>query len=341
MSQGDVGELLLTDEDLGLSTIAEADTLSLALPVPPLAREDVEPGHADSWSPDQMSDDSDAGGRAPTQVASIFPLDSHWRPCEMWHSTEETALSRPPVGHQVERFENGPVVILQSCHSLEDVAADDALERGATAVVGTATSIHSASGSSFVKALCDAALYHHCTLGEALRDARNFQLSLVELRAKRGHREYEKLRRVALSFRLLGDPEAVLLPLLAPRPELSPVHAQWEPDGAVRVKTPSKALPSCETDTYVCRLFPGAEAAGIVKSVKERRARKVLPLFFFRLPAAGTADAGLERRFATWPGEERPRAIALPDPLGRFVYVTYMLKTTRVAANADILVVFD
>ena len=84
-------------------------------------------------------------------------------------------------------------------------------ELGGVALVGSVTPIHSGSGSALVKALSDAVLYRGATLGEALRDAQNYLFCLEDLKARRGQKEQAKSRRVALSFRLWGDPELRVL----------------------------------------------------------------------------------------------------------------------------------
>ena len=95
-----------------------------------------------------------------------------------------------------------PLVILQSCHSLEEPVTQQFLQLGGVGLIGSVTNIHSASNSTFIKALCDSMLYQGAPTGEALRDARNYYLCWRDLKAKRGHTELAKVHRVALSFSL-------------------------------------------------------------------------------------------------------------------------------------------
>ena len=77
-----------------------------------------------------------------------------------------------------------PFIILQSCSSLDE-SARKLLKNTAVGIIGSVTSIHSASGSAFLNALFHGVLYQNDTIGEALRDARNYLLCIVELKKKR------------------------------------------------------------------------------------------------------------------------------------------------------------
>ena len=199
-------------------------------------------------------------------------------------SIEEFAAAAEASPSPAIRAERLPIVILQSCHSLEESRADTILRAGGAAVIGSVTSIHSASGSSFVKALLDGALYRGETLGEALRDARNYFLCLQDLKQRRGHTQQAKGHRVALSFRLWGDPELRLAPAMGLKPRRPPVKAAWSGGDEIRVKVPRRRLPECRTETYVARVFPGSQAAGVVRRIKDKPYRRLTPFYFFRLP---------------------------------------------------------
>ena len=115
-----------------------------------------------------------------------------------------------------------PIVVLQSCDSLDEPVLWRIDELGGVAVIGSITPIHSGSGSALVNALADAVLYRGATLGEALRDAQNYLFCLEDLKSLRGHKEQAKSRRVAISFRLWGDPELSVLPTAAEPPAEAP-----------------------------------------------------------------------------------------------------------------------
>lgn len=116
-----------------------------------------------------------------------------------------------------------PIVFLQSCESADDGVLWRLDELGGVGLIGSMTSIHSGAGSAMLNAAMSSALYRGGTLGEVLRDAQNYMLCIEELKGRRGHKEQAKGVRVALSFRLWGDPELHLLPMPPAAPKLPPV----------------------------------------------------------------------------------------------------------------------
>ena len=241
---------------------------------------------------------------------------------ENWHFSYD-----PQAMHPGDAAGNAPIlthhamVFLQSCSSMHDDATQIALASDACGVIGSVTSIHSASGSSFVKAWSDAVLYRDATAGEAMRDARNYFLLLVQLKKARGHTQQAKTMRVGLSFRLLGDPELRVLPGSLDLPRFQPVSGGVTPQG-IGFQTPEKTLKQVETDKYVVRAFPGSQTAGIVKRIKDKDYRRLMPLYYLRLPmpADGLPAHGdnLHRQ-----GDSGTRAVYTTDPLGQYLYVVY------------------
>lgn len=213
-----------------------------------------------------------------------------------------------------------PLVILQSCHSLEEKWSPRALTLGGAGLLGTTTNVHSASGSSFVKAYLDSLLYSGETQGGALRDARNYFLCLGKLRAARGHKQQAKAYRVGLSFRLWGDPEVPVLPPRRRHPKREPVRARAE-QGVIRITIPDRMLPDVRTQKYHARLFPGSQVAGIVKSVKNKEQRHLMPLYYF--PLSSNALPLKEGTRLTHAGDKTVRVVHLLDEIGRRAYVLY------------------
>jgi hypothetical protein len=255
-------------------------------------------------------------------------------------STEDVANGHSSMPEDVEHFyrhapsfprpdssSNNPIlkqhalVFLQSCSSLHDEATQVALANDACGVIGSVTSIHSASGSSFVKAWSDAVLYRDATAGEAMRDARNYFLLLVELKKARGHTQQAKTMRVGLSFRLLGDPEMQVLPGNRALPRYAPVTGVIK-EHTINFQTPDRSLKQVETDRYVIRAFPGCQTAGIVKRIKDKEYRRLMPLYFLRLPIPADNLIGkglvLQRQ-----NDTGTRAVYTIDSLGRYLYVVY------------------
>ena len=223
----------------------------------------------------------------------------------------------------LRRFDGFPVVILQSCDSLQNDMLRNVHGAGGVAILGSSTPIHSASGSGFAKAVYDAVLYRNATLGEALRDAQNYFFCLQDLKDLRHHRERAKSQRVALSFRLWGDPELRMLSGPLGPPRLAPVAAHWQEPGRVVVEIPGRRFPEIRNEDYVAEFFPGSEAAGMVVRVKDAAARRVAPVYFFRLPAPNRLRSDPSAAL-TAAGDASERAVFRLDPAGRFLYVLYL-----------------
>ena len=219
------------------------------------------------------------------------------------------------------RLDGIPLLVLQSCHSLDD-SASYMLKTGAAGIVGSVTNIHSASGSAFVKAFCDGLLYGDGTLGEALRDARNYLLCVNALKGARGHSQQSKVERVAYSFHLWGDPEMRLFNGLRSSPILQPVSVQFVAPDGIRISAPRRSLDAVETERYTLRIFPRSQVAGLVKRLKDRDARRVLPIYFFRMPMP-PETASLSHGSLVRSEDTSPRAVFLVDSFKRFLYVLY------------------
>ena len=74
---------------------------------------------------------------------------------------------------------------------------------------------------------------------------------------------------------------------------------------------------------YLARMFPGSEAAGLVRGAETQQARPLLPVYFFRLTLPeGFATAGYDRLQAA--EDTSNRAVFRMDRLGQFLYVLYL-----------------
>lgn len=263
----------------------------------------------------------------PTQV-TVEPIE--WED----EAPEEPWQSPPRSPRPLNRF---PVVVVQSCHSLEEGLAEVVFQDGGAGLIGSVNNIHSASGSAFIKAFCDGLLYRGDTVGEALRDARNYFLCVGELKTRRGHKRQAIVYRVGLSFRLWGDPEMRVLPA-GQTDSSSRMSARFEGLDSVMVSTPEKRLPTSKTEKYLMRVYPGTEVAGLVKRQEDSDARRLLPIYFFRLPFPKDFErykyASLRRQ-----GDKTPRGVFLTDPLQRYVYMLYYPWKER--RSAEFLLQFE
>lgn len=227
--------------------------------------------------------------------------------------------------YQAPYFDYFPFMILQSCDSLKN--HEILLDRGISGIIGSCSKVHSASGSATIKMLLDAMLYDGANYGEALRDAKNYSLSVVELKKKRGHIQQDKTLRSALTFRLMGDPQARLFFKKLPEPSRKPVKARFVNDQTVEITTPLRYYPEVKNKCYKLQLFPKAETAGIVSrsSNPAITMRCINPLYFFRLPLNQT-----QRQIGNFDFKEdhatSPRSINLTDPFGRWIYILHYPK---------------
>jgi hypothetical protein len=221
-----------------------------------------------------------------------------------------------------------PIVFLQSCGSLDEPLLWRIDELGGVAVIGSMTAIHSASGSALVQAMATSALYSGATLGEALRDAQNYLLCFEDLKGSRGHKRQAEGRRVAVSFRLWGDPELRLFPGPLGPPLLPPVSLQWSGADRLTIHLPPRRLPEARSSKYFAYMFPGSQAAGLVKAVEGDTDRRVTPVYYFRLklPAGWPpGPAGMVE-----PSGEQAKRLALRiDPAGRMLYLVYYPEVER------------
>ena len=198
-------------------------------------------------------------------------------------------MAEPTSRHMQGPLAGLPIVVLQSCESLDDAVLWRLDELGGTALIGSMTPIHSGCGSAMLNAAMGSLLYRGGTLGETLRDAENYMFCVEELKARRGHKEKAKGVRVALSFRLWGDPELKVLPnrsgpgLPGAGPRQAPIRAEWVGDDTLRIDLPPSRLPEARSERYVANVFPNSQVAGLMKTEGEIT-RKLSPFYYFCLP---------------------------------------------------------
>jgi hypothetical protein len=162
------------------------------------------------------------------------------------------------------------------------------------ALIGSMTPIHSGAGSSLLNAAMNSLLYRGGTLGETLRDAQNYMLCVEELKTRRGHKEQGKGVRVALSFRLWGDPELRVWPTPLGEPRQAPVRAEWAGPDSLRIVLPDGRLPEARCDKYAAMAFANSQFAGLIHTESDAT-KRLTPLYFFALPLPANlaAEPGL------------------------------------------------
>jgi hypothetical protein len=260
-------------------------------------------------SPPEYADDEDEDpmpGESPDGAAS--------RPAPAPRVVPAEPLSR----HLQGPLSGLPIVFLQSCESADDGILWRLDELGGVALIGSMTSIHSGAGSAMLNAAMSSALYRGGTLGEVLRDAQNYMLCIEELKGRRGHKEQAKGVRVALSFRLWGDPELRLLPMPLAAPRLAAVRAAWQGWDRLRIDVPAARLPEAQADKYTAFPFPNSQFAGLLRT-ESGETKRLLPVYFFCLPLPANGALALE------PSRVDSRRMDVRIDRGRGVaYVVYL-----------------
>ena len=231
-------------------------------------------------------------------------------------------LAEPTSRHLQGPLAGLPIVVLQSCESLDDAVLWRLDELGGVALVGSMTPIHSACGSALLNAAMSSMLYRGGTLGEALRDAENYMFCVEELKARRGHKESVKGIRVAMSFRLWGDPELPVLPSRLGEPRQAPVRAEWVADDTLRITLPAARLPEARSEKYVASMFPNSQAAGLLKTEEGEPMKRISPFYFFCLPLPEGLAHSEVRELVPSPSDAR-RVDARIDSSRGLLYLVY------------------
>jgi hypothetical protein len=188
------------------------------------------------------------------------------------------------------------LVFLQSCLALKEHKVESLLRRGAVGVIGTSTRTYSASGGASSLAFFDALVHEDRTLGEALRQTKNFMLAYILLKEKRLGEEAKRTGanlRAAWAFTLWGDP-TLKLPHPAPpvggakaeeREPLPPVVRHSVKGNTITLHLPRKHDPIA-TDRYlVPESYSNARHGGLLKTPKGSDDPKALiPLVFAEVP---------------------------------------------------------
>lgn len=176
-------------------------------------------------------------------------------------------------------------VFLQSCLSLTEPRVGALLNRGAFGVLGSSTRTYSGSGGACSLAFFNAALYEERSVGDALRQAKNFLLAYSLLKEKRLGKSATRTGaniRSAWAFTLWGDPTLKLpLPARSGYDDSCVPFVRHEVQGnTIVVSLPEKSRPPVQTDKYRTELLPNERAAGLVKKTQIDERRPLVPFVF-------------------------------------------------------------
>jgi hypothetical protein len=175
-------------------------------------------------------------------------------------------------------------VFLQSCLALAEPKVHPLLTRGAVGVIGTSTRTYSASGGACSLAFFNALLYEQRSVGDALRQAKNFLLAYTLLKEKRlgkGAVRTGANVRAAWAFTLWGDPTMKLPPppTSAMTPRLPFIRHEIHGNTIV-VSLPEQAEKLVRTGKYQVALPPNGRLAGLVRKKRVEERRPMVPFVF-------------------------------------------------------------
>ena len=161
------------------------------------------------------------------------------------------------------------LVVLQGCYTLDRNDPLILIEKGTQAIVATSAAIYSAPGSGFARALFDSLVHDGTDLGTAVRNARNYLLSLALLKRELGHVGWNKTYRAALAFALWGDP-SYRVEFAKGRPEVRPIA--WKlADDSLTLTIPRRRLREVVVEEFRSGPVPRAMLGGVVEPVEGGR----------------------------------------------------------------------
>ncbi len=192
------------------------------------------------------------------------------------------------------------LVFLQSCLALMEHKVHPVLARGAVGVIGTSTRTYSASGGACSLSFYNGLLYDGLSVGESLRQSKNFLLAYILLKEKRLGKDAKRSGanlRAAWAFTLWGDPTLRLPAPGRPTPELPPVRHRVK-GSTVVVSLPSQRHDTVHSHRYHAAAYPNGRLAGLLRKEDGDDGRPLVPLVFAEV-ALPKAPAGKVPRLAS------------------------------------------
>lgn len=175
------------------------------------------------------------------------------------------------------------LVFLQSCLALKEEKVRGVLGNGAVGVIGSSTRTYSASGGACSLCFFNGVLYEGLSVGDSLRQSKNFLLAYALLKEKRLGKDARRSGanlRAAWAFSLWGDPTVKLSgPARAATPERPPVR-HTVMGNTIRLKLPSAKHEKVASDSFRAEAHPNGRLAGLVRKQKDADTRPLVPLVF-------------------------------------------------------------
>ena len=209
------------------------------------------------------------------QIRKLLPQQTIF----LWEGHHSTLVREYEVPDWTEPLRPS-LIFLQSCLALTEAEALPFLRRGACGIIGSSSRTYSASGGALALAYCDALLYDHLSVGESLRQAKNYMVAFTLLKEKRlgsGARLGGSTIRSAWAFTLWGDP-TLRLPVPSP-PEHALPRVRHQVEGnVIRILLPESAHEKATSGHYQTQMWANARLGGLLTAQAEER--KLRPLVF-------------------------------------------------------------
>ena len=155
------------------------------------------------------------------------------------------------------------------------------LGRGAVAIVGSSTRTFSGSGGAFTLAFLDSLLYDGQSLGDGLRQAKNFLLAYSELKQQLlgNAKKSGANQRSAWAFSLWGDP-TLRLPRPRPGPNALQSVRHLVHGHSIIISLPEQPYPMVTSGKYQTQMLPNARLAGLVGKELSEDGQRLVPFVF-------------------------------------------------------------
>lgn len=175
------------------------------------------------------------------------------------------------------------LVFLQSCLALKEHKVQPVLGNGAIGVIGSSTRMYSASGGACSLCFFNGLLYDDLSVGESLRQSKNFLLAYSLLKEKRLGKDAKRSGasvRAAWAFSLWGDPTLRLpVPPRGAAPVRPPVR-HTVTGNTIRLSLPDEKHERVVSDGFRAEAHPNGRLAGLVRREKGEDVRPLVAMVF-------------------------------------------------------------
>lgn len=187
------------------------------------------------------------------------------------------------------------LIFLQSCLALREWKVQPLFDRGAIGVIGSSTRTYSASGGATSLAFFNAIMHDDLSIGEALRQTKNFLQAYVLLKEGRLGDDVKRSganQRAAWSFTLWGDP-TLKLPR-AGTPTQPPVRHEVK-GNTITFHLPKDKLDPVHSEKYHAEAYPNSRLAGLTGKEKGDEGKPLQGMIFAEVHLPNAPEGKLPR----------------------------------------------